>query len=138
MRSYFHKALSTILALIVMFSTLSFSVDKHVCMGEVTDVSYFLEAENCGMIMDKDQALDSQTAINKIPCCADVQVLFPGKNLEQQALKSLKIEKTYFVIAYFIGSLDLIDELKLDKKIIIPPPLIVYKDLVILHETFLI
>lgn len=138
MRSYFHKALSTILALIVMFSTLSFSVEKHVCMGTVTDVSYFLEAENCGMIEDKDQALDSQNEINKIPCCDDVQVLFPGNNLEQQALESLKIEKTYFALAYVITSFGLIDELRHDKKIIIQPPPILSKDLVILHQTFLI
>ena len=138
MKKVLHKILSVFLAFTVMFSTLSFSVDKHVCMGEVTDVSYFLEAENCGMIEDHNQDLDSQVAIKGIPCCDNVQVLFPGKNVEQQALETLKIEKTYFLLAYFITSLDQIDELNLDKKIIIQPPPILYTDLVILHQSFLI
>jgi hypothetical protein len=134
-----HKILAIIIALVVLFSSLSFTVEKHVCMGEITDVSYFNEADNCGMTPeDCDMEKPSEPIINKEKCCNDVHELVPGNQNEQQALKNLEIDQLQFILSYTLSSLILLEEEKeLNSFLVYSPPL-VDKDVQVLYQTFLI
>ncbi|WP_235856455.1 HYC_CC_PP family protein [Flagellimonas oceanensis] len=41
MKQFFHQIVSSLMALLVLASTVSWTVDKHICMGRVMDISLF-------------------------------------------------------------------------------------------------
>jgi len=134
-----HKILAVIIALVVLFSSLSFTVEKHVCMGEVTDVSYFMEPDTCGMTVDECDVNDSlETKIKKEKCCNNVQELIPGNQNEQHALQSFEIEQVYFVLVYSYTFLNLLEEKEQSIAFDYYLPPIVDKDVQALYQTFLI
>jgi len=134
-----HKILAVIIALVILFSTLSFTVEKHVCMGEVTDISYFTESDSCGMTTedcDLDDTLESN--VKKENCCDNIVDLIPGNQNEQQALKSLEIDDVQFVLVFNYAYLGLFKEKEQPIAFNFYPPPIVDKDIHVLYQTFLI
>ena len=141
MREILHKILSVFLAFTVLFSTLSYSVDQHICMGVVTDTSYFSDADSCGMIMDlEDCNIDglSDDKVQKEKCCNDIHELIRGNQTEQQALQSFEIQKAQFLIvsSYTYINLHENDTDKAPFRDHSPP--LVDKDINVLYQTFLI
>ncbi len=135
-----HKILALILALAVLFSTLSFTVEKHVCMGEVTDVSYFDQVEACEMeVMVCEGGDHDGDQIDRSRCCDNINELIAGDTLDQQAIESLEIEPYHFLASYitsFIHSLEQADQtLQFDFG---PDPPVLERDIQILYQTFLI
>lgn len=57
-RSY--KGLSLLLALLFFANTLSFSIDFHICEGEIYSFSLFGEAEPCDMSGTEQSAVDHE------------------------------------------------------------------------------
>ena len=49
MNATIKKISATILSLVVMFLSMSFTIDEHFCGSRLMDVSYFGDADNCGM-----------------------------------------------------------------------------------------
>ena len=141
MKDISHKILSVFLAFTVLFSTLSFSVDKHICMGEVTDTSYFSDADTCGMIMEKEAcAADGMHTdkVQKEKCCADIHELIPGNQTEQQALQSFEIAKVQFIMVFSYALVNLYKEKKQLTPFSYHSPPLVDKDINVLYQTFLI
>ncbi len=136
---FLHKILAFILALIVLFSTLSFTVEKHVCMGEITNVSYFNNVESCGMIEDECKNEDiTHHSFNKVNCCDNIHELIQGNQNQQQAIDNFEIKQLQFIIAYSYSYLDLFEERKdITPSNFYPPPL-VNRNIQILYQTFLI
>lgn len=139
MIKYFHKILSVTLALTVLFSTISFTVEKHICMGEVTDSTFFIDVESCEMtVEDCEMVIDTQKKIQKEKCCQDVQELIPGNQNEQQAIESFELNQVQFILAFTSTYLDLFEEnTDLTPFKYYAPPL-VDKDIKVLYQTFLI
>lgn len=141
MIQFLHKILAFVLALIVLFSSLSFTVEKHVCMGEVVDVSYFTEADSCGMVIEEEECTIDDFSGDKMDpekCCNDIQELIPGNQNEQQAIDSLELNSVQFALAFTYTYLNLFET----KEEITPftdssPPLI-DKDYQVLYQSFLI
>lgn len=134
-----HKILAIIIAFVVVFSSLSFSVEKHVCMGEVTSTSFFNEADSCGMTSDDcDINKPLETKIQKEKCCNDIYELIQGNQNEQQALNSLELNQLQFILTFTYTYLNLFEE-STDLNIfnIYSPPL-VDRDINVLYQTFLI
>jgi len=111
MKQIFHKIASTFLALIVLFSSFSFMVNKHICGGEVVNTTLFIDADNCGMDMQicENKTLESKASIEKEPCCKDISELIQGNDNNQQAqVFHLSISQMEFVKAFvytFINNL---------------------------------
>lgn len=98
------KIFAIFLTAVMLFSTLSFTVQKHICMGEITDVSYFMEADNCGMVVEKCVNNDLENSIvHQENCCDNIQELIPGNDNEQQIVHSLEINKAKFVLAFILS-----------------------------------
>lgn len=136
-----HKILAVIIAVIVLISTMSFTVEKHVCMGEVTSTSYFSNADSCGMIMNEEDCSNdilSHDILQKEKCCNDIHELIPGNQTEQQALESFELSQVQFVLAYTFTYLNILEVKEDTTPYIHFSPPIVDEDLQVLYQSFLI
>ena len=124
------------LSFLVLFSTLSLTIEKHFCGDVLVDVAVFTETEKCA----DDIAVIDATLITKKSCCKDEIDVIEGLNLltinsfedldylQSQALLYCR----FSYINSFEGSLNLV----------IPPidyssPILI-KDKQVLNETYLI
>lgn len=121
------------LSFLVLFSTFSFTVEKHYCGGNLVNVSIFSEVKGCGMETEATQKV-------KKTCCKDVVDIIKGQDeLNTVSFDDLDFETQIFVSNYAYSFLVLFESLP---KQIIPhknyrPPNLVY-DIQLLDDVFLI
>ncbi|MGC6431715.1 MAG: HYC_CC_PP family protein [Jejuia sp.] len=127
-----HKSFSMLLALLVLFSTVSFTVEKHYCGDTLVDVAIFSEVKACGG-MEKAKAM-------KKSCCDDeVDVVEGQDELKLSSFEDLDLKQQQFLAFLTVAYLNTFESLP---KEIIPhkdysPPNLVY-DIQVLDEVFLI
>ena len=132
--SLIHSIFSISLSCLVLFSTSSFTVEKHYCGDNLVDVAVFSEAKKCGGLDSEDMAYV------KKPCCKDtVDVLEGQDELNTIDFEDLDQTLKLTLVAYVYSYTQLFESLP---KLIIPhkdysPPNLV-KDLQLLDESFLI
>lgn len=129
-----YKIVSIALSFLVLFSTLSFTVEKHFCGNNLVDIAVFSEVKNCGA---KDAVSDAYV---KKPCCKDTVDFFEGQDeLNTTNLKDYNKTTKLTLVAFVYSYKQLFASLP---KPIIPhkyyssPRLI--KPIYVLNETFLI
>lgn len=136
-----HKLLALILAFVVLFTSFSFTVEKHVCMGKVADVSYFTEADSCDMVMEEEECVMDDFSGDKMDqedCCNDIQELIPGIQNEQQAIAGMELNQVSFILAFTYTYLNLLETKEDITPFVASSPPIIDKDLQILYQSFLI
>ena len=132
------KILSAVLAFLVLFSTFSFTVEKHYCGDFLVDTSYFGEADSCAGEMQVTNC--GIMKVKKKKCCKDEVEKIEGQDeLQKTSIDKISFQQKVFIISYAV-SYDLL--FKSLKKQIVPhknysPPNLFY-DLNILHEVFII
>ena len=131
-----HKVFSISLALLVLFSTVSFTIEKHFCGNTLVDVSLFTEADKCKM-----EAFEIELEkITKRSCCKDTVDLIEGQDeLNVKTFKDLKLNNKSFATLFTYSYLSLYEELPnqlIPHKNYRPPNLIL--DRQILDQVFLI
>ncbi|MEX0315123.1 MAG: hypothetical protein AB3N18_13175 [Allomuricauda sp.] len=132
----FRNISSIFLALMVLMSTVSWTVDKHLCMGRVMDISFFAHADDCGMeqamvAMEMD-AVDNH-------CCDDESFTLLGQDDLKSSWNDLELEHQVFLVSFAQSYLDLftpIEELPVPHEKY-PPPILV-RDIQVLDQVFLI
>lgn len=129
MKKAFQNSGSVLMALLVLFSTLSFTVDKHFCGSFLVDKAIFSEAETCGM--DMENAVDN--------CCTNEKVVVDGQDELKHTFESLDFEQQIFLASFSFSYLNLFENLP---KEVVPfkdysPPLLV-TDIHLLDQVFLI
>ena len=127
-----HKIFSVTLALLVLMSTLSFTVEKHFCGDVLVDVSVFTEAQKCAM-----EAVE--IALKKTCCKDEVDVVKGQDELNFQSFEDLPFQELQFIASFSYTYSNLFENLP---KQIIPhkdysPPNLVL-DIQLLNDTFLI
>ncbi len=104
MVAIFHKIVSFFLALIVLFTSFSFTINKHICGGKVVNTALFVSADTCGMDMTvckNKSEKDTETTIKKEPCCQDVVKVIQGNENNQQAQQvTLDFPQVIFLQAF--------------------------------------
>jgi hypothetical protein len=104
MVAIFHKIISFFLALIVLFASFSFTVNKHICGGEIASIAFFVSANTCGMdmsICENDSKKTSEKTIQKEPCCKNVTQVIQGNDNNQQAQQiELNFPQIQFIKAF--------------------------------------
>lgn len=138
MKKIFHKTASFCLALIVLLSTVSFTVDSHYCGGILVDSSLFGHVETCGMEVQQ-QSTSSKCDISKKDCCNDEQVIVKGQDTLKISFDKLEKDQQLFVATFIHTYINLFFESQADfnsYKDYSPPPLI--RDIQVLDQTFLI
>ena len=138
MKSLFHRLLSLSLALIVFFSTMSFTVVSHYCADNLVDFSLFNNASWCGDLVD--DSFSKVCEISETPCCSSDQFDVEGMDdLHKASFESLTFDQQLFVATFTYSYLSLFEDL--DKESIsfanYNPPLLV-RDILLLDQTFLI
>lgn len=114
----------------LMFSTMSFTVDKHFCGSHLVDKAVFSKAETCGMHMDADA---------ETQCCTNEKISVEGQDELKISFDSLDFQQQLFLTTYTYSYLNLFEGLP---RQIIPfkdysPPLLVL-DIQLLDQVFLI
>jgi hypothetical protein len=132
------KITAIIMAFVVLFSTMSFSISEHYCGDHLVDAGLFSKAESCGMEMEKPSP-NKDCSIKKSNCCSDIVKQFDGQNELKTQVINLDVEQHLFIASFIYSYVNLFEGL--DKNIIpfknYSPPLLV-TDIHVLDQVFLI
>ncbi len=127
------------MAFVVMFTTMSFTVDMHYCGDSLVDFSLFEKAESCGM-EKTPAALDCETPfMAEKSCCSDQQIIKEADTDLKTSLHTLSFEQQIFVATFFYTYLNLFEG---QGENIVPfkdyhPPFL-EQDVLVLNQVFLI
>lgn len=123
------------MALIVLFSTVSFTIEKHFCGDTLVDVAVFSEPQDCGAKMN-----NTNTTVKKKSCCKDETTVLEGQNeLLVKAFDDLEFEQHVFLAAFTYTYINLFEGLPqqvIPHKNYSPPNLVI--DRQIMDQVFLI
>ncbi len=128
----FHKVFSFLLAFLVLFSTLSFTVEKHYCGDVLIDVAIFTDSDKCGM--------ETMEMLQKKSCCKDeVDVVKGQDELKFSSFEDLSFENQQFISSFILVYVNLFEGLSqqiIPHKDYSPPNLVT--DIQVLDQVFLI
>ncbi|WP_371200051.1 hypothetical protein [Lacinutrix sp. 5H-3-7-4] len=131
--NFLHIIFAPLMSLLVLFSTLSFTVESHYCGDFLIDTAIFTEAQGCGMNAKEEAKI-------KKNCCKDEVVIIQGQDeLKFSAFDDLDFNAQFVLTAYAYSYNALFKALP---KQIIPhkdytPPKLIY-DIQVINDTFLI
>jgi len=116
------------MAFLVLASTVSWTVDRHLCMGRVLDISLFSQADDCGMGMEMEPS-----------CCDTDSFTVQGQDHLKGSLEQPTVDQPYFLAAF--GQPTPLFLVERSKPVLAfvhysPPPLL--RDAQLLYQTFLI
>lgn len=135
-KDMFHKGFSVSLALIVLVSTMSFTVEKHFCGNTLVETAIFTEVNGCGMDMSKIQTPENE----KNNCCKnEVEVVKGQDDLKNTSFNDLKFHQQLFFASYVYAFVNLFEGLSyqiIPHNNYSPPNLVV--DIQILDQVFII
>ena len=137
MKQFFHKILTTLMAVVVLFSTMSFTIGMHYCGDTLMDTAIFKKAETCGMEMENSTS--EGCSITKKNCCSDEQVLIDGQDELQLSVDKVSFEQKVFIASFIYTYINLFEGFDKDISSFeeYKPPLVkrqIYK----IDETYLI
>ncbi|MCM4156638.1 hypothetical protein [Gramella sp. AN32] len=130
MKKAFQHIISLSMAFLVMFSTLSFTVDKHFCGSDLIDTAVFSKANTCGMQMSENV---------EDHCCSNEKVSVEGQDELNLSFDTFDFNQQLFITTFTFTYFELFETLP---KQSIPfkdysPPLIV-SDIQLNDQVFLI
>ncbi|MEO9891099.1 hypothetical protein [Aurantibacter sp.] len=139
MKENFNRFFSVAMAIMVLASTVSWTVSKHYCMGRLMNVALFAHAENCGMELAIQDSFDALQIAEENSCCDNEMTTISGQDELTFSFNDLKLDQQYFLVSYMQGYLALLQD---DTRNTIadnqyPPPILV-KNIHLLDEVFLI
>jgi hypothetical protein len=137
MKEFLRNITALFLAVLVLASTMSFTINKHFCGDHLVSTSVFLKAKSCGMDNPQTSKKDCETIVKD--CCKEEQQLIEGQEDLKLDLTDLNDQQQLFLHSFVLTYIDLFEGLE---KHIVPykhyrPPLVV-KDIQLLDEVFLI
>ncbi len=138
MKRFFTKIVSFLLAVAILSTTTSFSMNAHYCCNEIVDIAIMSNARSCYETPQKTP-LKKCTPEDQ-SCCNNKSFVKIGDNL-QTVLFDYDYDYNSFVFlsTFFHTYVNLFKGLKnqvVPFKQYVPP--LVSKDIIVLHETFLI
>lgn len=138
MKTFFRNIITSVLATLVLFSSMSFTIDKHYCGDTLVDTAVFKQAKTCGMEMSQSKTA-SEDVISQKKCCKNEHIVIEAQDELKTTVNSLSFDQQLFVASFVYYYINLFEGL--DKKAIpfknYPLPL-VDKDIQVLYQTFLI
>ncbi|WP_417213695.1 HYC_CC_PP family protein [Bizionia sp.] len=137
MKNVFHNILSIAMAFVVLFSTLSFTVDMHYCGGTLVETAIFNTAKGCGMDMNKPST--EGCTITKKDCCKNEQTLVDGQDELQLHVDKISFEQQVFIASFVQTYINLFEDLdtQVSSYSTYEPPLVI-RQIFKLDETYLI
>ena len=109
MKKGLQKILSISLALIVFFSTMSFTVVSNYCADDLVDYSFFDNASWCNEI--PGDSFTKTCEISDVPCCSSDILIVKGKDdLQQASFQSLTFDHQLFIATFTYSYLSLFED----------------------------
>ncbi|WP_188649379.1 HYC_CC_PP family protein [Yeosuana aromativorans] len=138
MKEVFHKIMALFMATIVVFSTMSFTINMHYCGDDLVDIGIFKQAKTCGMEMNESTPLSDST-FSKKGCCTDKHITVQGQDELNLSFDNLTLQQQQFVATFAYTYVNLFEGYTENKTAFseYPPPIIV-KSIYKLDETYLI
>jgi len=129
-----NKLFSVFMAALLLLSTVSWTIEKHLCMGRVMDVALFSKAADCGMGM---AALENSNATYH--CCDDDKETITGQEDLQISWDDLEVPEQHLLFNFTYAYAHIFNEVAAPSLLRThhPPPLLT-KDIQLLDEVFLI
>ena len=137
MNQLLHQISDVFMALLMLFSKVSFSVDLHFCGDNLVDYSFFDRDAKCGA-----QLADIETAVcpmSLMNCCTDEELVQEGQDQVTFLVQTLNKDQQVFLVSFVSAFLAQIYNYPTET-IPIPdyPPPLIDRDFQVLYETFLI
>lgn len=98
MKQVLHKIMSFAMAFVVLFSTMSFTVNMHYCGNTLVETAIFQKAKGCGMEMQKPST--EGCAITKKDCCKNEQSVVDGQDELQLQIDTITFEQQVFIASF--------------------------------------
>ena len=140
MKEKLHRLGAVCMALLLLFSTLSFSMGMHYCGGHLVDLRFFDKADSCGMMPVAETPSGDCTVMDAgEDCCTDLQILVEGQDDFKVSFDQLTVGQQLFITSFAYAYISLFEatENRSPKDWgYAPPPLI--RDVQVLYQTFLI
>ena len=125
------------MAFVVLFSTMSFTLNMHYCGDTLVETAMFHKAEGCGMEMEN--SLIEGCAITKKNCCNDEQLVVGGQDELQLQVDKISFKQQVFIASFVYTYINLFEGL--DNNVSsyeeYKPPLVI-RQLYKIDETYLI
>ena len=102
MKRILTKILSFFLTILVLFSSVSFTVKKHLCGGRVYSESFFGKAEKCGMDDDACELAVNNTCYSKKSCCEDEIQFINGSIFEKETTVKLNNKQPQYLSVFVL------------------------------------
>jgi hypothetical protein len=135
MKKALHKITAVLIAMVVLLSTLSFTIDMHYCGDVLVDAAIFQKAKGCGMEMDNTHNKSIKKA-----CCKNEVIIIKGQDkLKMTPLNHLTFDQQLFIVSYTYSFNNLFESLPkqvIPHKDYAPPNLV--PDIQILDQVFII
>ncbi len=138
MKNGIQKFSSLILALLVLVSTFSFTIEKHFCGDFLVDQAVFFKVKDCGMSAhNMDAMMGSEMSSDS--CCTNTHLAIEGQDELKISFDTLNFDQQIFVTAFTISFIELFEG---TPELVIPfkdysPPLLV-TDIHLMDQVFLI
>ena len=124
------------MALLVLMSTISFTMEKHFCGDTLIDVAIFSKAITCGMDMEAVSKISSE----KMSCCKEELDIVKGQDkLKKASFDELSYDQHSFLSALVYSFTDLFEgsiKQVVPHKDYSPPNLVT--DIQVLDQVFII
>lgn len=139
MKKFFTKILSITLTCAVLFTTSSFTADMHFCCNKLVDIAVLGKAKPCKEKVEKAEKPSKECSFENIDCCSNMSFVKQGNDNLKKVTFELDTENYIFLHTFFYTYINLFEglEKKVFPSLNYDPPLI-DKDILVLHETFLI
>jgi len=99
MKHFLHQISSVLMAIVVLFSTMSFTLSEHYCGGDLVDSSLFTKVDVCSMDLQKSSS-ENDSCDNNNNCCKDIIKHIEGQSDLKINFSSLNLEQQQFVASF--------------------------------------
>lgn len=132
-----NKICASLMAIVVLFSTLSFTLNMHYCGDTLVEIALLSKAKGCGMKMDKPSS--ESCTITQKNRCEDKQLSIEGQNELQLQVHKISFKQQVFIASFVNTYITLFNGDAKDINFFreYKPPLVV-KQIFKIDETYLI
>lgn len=137
MNKVLHKIVSLLMAFVVLFSTMSFTLDMHYCGDTLVDTAVFQKAKTCGMEIQKLPA-NSDCSVTKKDCCSDEQLAVSGQDELKNSFDKLNIDQQIFVASFVYSYFNIFEYQEENTTYTYYTPPLVVRNIYKIDESYLI
>ncbi|WP_442846090.1 HYC_CC_PP family protein [Leeuwenhoekiella sp. H156] len=128
---------AVLMAFVVLFTTMSFTVNMHYCGDLLVDFSLTNHAKSCGMEQSPNDVSDCELQLQKKSCCSDKELSAKAQENLKPAFHDLDVNQQLFITSFLFSYALLFEPQEADFnsfEAYLPPPLI--RDVQTLDQVF--